>query len=184
MSRRLVTVVLAALALAATAAIAVAAVGGGIDRNKPTAYQRELRKQVEDPLGGPRAGRDPAIQRQVSLREAARQHVGQGARGGKPAAEVGGGHERTHPSEVLPDDAGVLASGCALGYGKGGDQCLPARSPGNKPMTCAYALELFPAGLRVTGADQLGLDTNGDGRACGHGDQGLPPEAHAHHEHP
>jgi hypothetical protein len=184
MRRAIVIAVVAVVALA-TVGVALAATGA-INRNEPTPHQVELRAQVQDRLGQPRAGRDPAVQRQVSLREAARQKAGIAARGGKPAAKLHGGHERVDPAEVLPDTkrTGVLASGCAAGYGQPGDQCLPARAPNDKPVTCAYVVQLFPAGLRVTGRDRLGLDTSGDGLACGHGDAGVPPGAHAHHEHP
>jgi hypothetical protein len=154
---------LTALALAATlAALMVAglAVTGAAD----------------DPAGGTPSRSDPATQRQRSLAEAARQHLGPGTLGVKPARDVKPRRLRRLPSDVLPDpkSTGRLSSGCVLGYGVPGDQCLPARALGGKPITCAYAVELFPDGVRVTGRDILNLDSDKDGRACGPGDRGVP----------
>jgi hypothetical protein len=83
--------------------------------------------------------------------------------------------------------------GCVLGYGRG-DACLPTVPPGvqahaghggtladlSDRWTCARVRHLFAEGIAVNsqsdglgpdGRDPLGLDTNGDGQACGPGDQ-------------
>jgi hypothetical protein len=148
-------------------------------REGPTPYQRQLQAQVEDGAGAPKAGRDPAAQPQTSLAQAAgRPHA-------KPA--TGKGTRVTSPRQAGPQvgdpgKSGVLSNGCAVGYGDA-DQCLPARAPGNAPMTCAYALTLFPEGVPVRAKDRLRLDTNGDGWACRDGDAGVPAGAHGAHDH-
>ena len=166
------------LALAsAVALLAILTLGGAqAARNVgPSPYQLLLRARVDDANGAPRLGRDPAAQAQQSLAEAARKPNGIGTWGGEPARNVKPGKLRRDPSAVLPatKQSGVLASGCVLGYGAPGAQCVPAQAPGGKPMTCAYLQKLFPGGIRVTGRDPLRLDTNGDGSACGRGDSGV-----------
>lgn len=167
---------LAGLALA-TVVLLVTVLDGAApaaDRAGPTAYQRELQAQVQDAAGAPRTGRDPANQPQTSLAEAAsRPHVtpgkGSGTRVTTPRA----------PGTVLgdPGRTGVLSGGCATGYGEPG-QCVPARAPGGKAMTCTRLLETFPDGIAVTGRDPLRLDTDGDRRACDPGDRGVPVHHH------
>src|SRR5690554_5918693 len=97
-----------------------------------SSYQHQLRSQVDTASGAPRSGRDPASQKQTSLSEVATKPVGSGQRVEKPAANVSGGKKRVNPAKVLPDTkkTGVLASGCLLGYGTPGEQCLPARTNG------------------------------------------------------
>lgn len=148
-------------------------------REGPTPYQRQLQTQVQDGAGAPRAGRDPARQPQTSLAQAAgRPHAtpatGRGTRVTTP--------RRAGPLLGDPGKSGVLSNGCALGYGDA-DQCLPARAPGNVPMTCAHALTLFPEGVPVRAKDRLRLDTNRDGWACRDGDAGVPAGAHDTHDH-
>lgn len=87
---------------------------------------------------------------------------------------------RVDPTEVLP--AHGLTNGCVAGYG-GGTACLPQTPPSHAGhgsgadmsiyWTCAEARTLLPAGIAVdaTGGDRLGLDSNGDGIACGPGDR-------------
>ena len=70
-------------------------------------------------------------------------------------------------------------NGCLNGYGEPG-QCLPRLSPAqarmpdmHHPWTCAEVRVLFPDGIAVTKPkEKLGLDTDGDGVACGPGDAG------------
>lgn len=177
--RRALALPLAAAGLAlATVLMLVTVLDGpapAAGRAGPTAYQRQLQGQVQDGAGAPRAGRDPANQPQTSLAEAAsRPHVmpgkGRGTRVTTPRA----------PRTVLADPrrTGVLSNGCATGYGDAG-QCVPARAPGGKAMTCAVLVATFPDGIAVTGRDRLGLDTNRDKVACGPGDKGV--QAHHHH---
>src|SRR3712207_3118094 len=143
-------------------------------RQEPTEYQKSLQAQVQDATGAPKAGRDPAAQPQTSLAEAA------GRPNAKPAAQGKGTPVTTprKPEQVLkdPKTTGVLSNGCANGYGEA-DQCLPARAPGNKDVTCAYVLKIFPQGVAVAGKDRLKLDSNGDGWACRDGDAGVPAGA-------
>ena len=149
--------------------VAVAAIGG----DQPTRYQRQLQAQVENSKGAPKAGLDPAKERQTSLSAAARKpNDGAGQRGRKPAQAVKLRKLRRSPDAVLNDAPGEVLGGCLAGYGTPGEQCLPARAPRDKPMTCAYASRLFPDGIKVTGRDRLRLDTDRDGIACGPGDRG------------
>lgn len=153
-----------------------ASAGGGDPRLTP--YQRILRAEVANPDGSPRKGRDPAVQRQTSLAAAAsRPNAGPGGRVRTPAAGLPG---RTVRRPAPSPAAGTVVAGCATGYGTPGDQCLPLRAPGNRPMTCTYVVRLFPAGIAVTGKDTLGLDGNRDKVACGPGDRDVPQAAHEH----
>lgn len=143
-----------------------------------TPYERQLQTQVQDAGGAPRAGVDPARQKQSSLAAAAAQPVGTGRRAGVPARGVRQGTIVRLPAEKVlgdPRRTGVISGGCVLGYGTAGAQCLPARGPGNTALTCAYVVTLFPVGIQVTGVDRLRLDSNRDGVACGPRDAGGPP---------
>jgi hypothetical protein len=83
------------------------------------------------------------------------------------------------PSQVLPHG---LANGCVPGYGQGGG-CLPSTPPSHAGhgtgedmsiyWTCAEVRTVLPNGIPLdnAGTDPLGLDSNGDGTACGAGDQ-------------
>jgi hypothetical protein len=171
---------LVAIAIVAFMALFV----GGADaawRLGRSAYYCILRSEVQDSRGAPRTGRDPALQRQTRLAAAARAPKGSGTWGGAPARSVIGGAPRRRAGRVLADPkaTGALASGCAVGYGAAGAQCVPARRPGDRPVTCAYLVTQFPDGVTVTGRDRLRLDTNRDGLACGRGDRGVPA-AHQH----
>ena len=159
-----------------------------------------LRAVVEDPAGSPRAGHDPAAQTQAGLAAAAaRPGASRPAAAGPGPAASGPGSGPTPvrvrsprlPEQVLPNvrTSGVTSGGCAVGYGRPGAQCVPARAPGNQPLTCAYLVTLFPDGVSVVGRDQLSLDPNRDGVACGPGDPrtpgppgppGTPAPTHAH----
>jgi hypothetical protein len=81
---------------------------------------------------------------------------------------------------IKPGDSAIVGKsgqygGCTPGYGRG-RECLPPASadgrPAGAPWTCAEVASLLPKGIRlnVRGVDPLGLDTNGDGIACGTGD--------------
>jgi len=165
-----------AVALAALVAVGTGAAPAGARDSNP--YQQQLQGQVEDANGAPKAGRDPANQRQVPLAVAAgRPHVV--AKG--PQTPVTG---RRAAGTTVKDPATtkVLVSGCAVGYGDAG-QCLPARAPGGARLTCRYVVTMFPHGVRVTGQgkDRLGLDSDRDGTACGPGDAGVPAAADMAH---
>ncbi|MEV4900700.1 hypothetical protein AB0K08_05085 [Citricoccus sp. NPDC055426] len=85
-----------------------------------------------------------------------------------------------------PDDVSdtAMAGGCVPGYGSGG-VCLPPVPPrlaeehaGHAGMSgmemaafynCNDVRDLIPRGIETVG-DPLGLDSNGDGIACGKGD--------------
>lgn len=166
----------AVLAVAATVGVSLAgSAAGGTDKPGISGYQRVLRGQVQAADGSPRAGRDPATQQQTSLAAAASKPQGPGLRTGKPARELKGTKVRRAASSVLPNPKqdGMSSGGCAVGYGDPGAQCLPARAPGDRTVTCGFVTTLFPEGIRVTGRDRLRLDTNRDATACGHGDDGV-----------
>ena len=143
-----------------------------------TGYQRQLQGQVQGADGAPKAGRDPARQRQVTLAEAAGRPNPAPAKAGPRGTPVtsGRGAEATLKD---PRKTRVLSSGCAVGYGAAG-QCVPARAPGNRPTTCAYVVTLFDGGVAVPRGDWLRLDTNGDGWGCADGDAGVPVAGHVH----
>jgi hypothetical protein len=168
-SRRPILVALATLAI-------MGLVTGGADaawRLSKSAYYCVLRAKVQDSRGAPRAGKDPARQRQVRLTAVASRPHGIGTWGAKPARAVKGSSTRRKARSVIanPKATGALASGCAVGYGAAGAQCVPKRAPGNRRVTCAYVVEQFPHGVSVTGRDRLHLDSNRDRIACGYGDR-------------
>jgi hypothetical protein len=81
---------------------------------------------------------------------------------------------------IKPGDSAIVGKsgqygGCTPGYGRG-RECLPPASadgrPAGAPWTCVEVAALLPKGIRlnVKGVDPLGLDSNGDGIACGTGD--------------
>lgn len=138
----------------------------------PDAGARALQLKVVTPAGMPRAGRDPGRNRQTSLREAARQPMGNGTRVNRPARTSTKDHQHdVTPGQVFtaPKSSHRLSSGCLTDYGVPGAQCLPAKAAGVK-VTCIDVLKVFPHGVAVVGKDRLALDRNGDGVACGHGD--------------
>jgi hypothetical protein len=168
-SRRSLLVALATVVL-------MAVVTGGADaawRLSKSAYYCVLRAKVQNSRGAPRAGKDPARQRQMRLLVVASQPHGTGTWGTKPARAVKRGSTRRKASSVLanPEKTGALASGCAVGYGTAGAQCVPRRAPGNRRLTCAYLVKQFPHGVSVVGHDRLHLDSNRDRIACGYGDR-------------
>jgi len=183
MPRTVLVGVAAGVTVLAGSLLAAGSGSAATARQGLTHYQEILRSQVQQPDGTPRDGRDPAQQKQTGLLAAAGRPQGPGLRGNRPAAGVQPRVEHRQPSAVLddPKQTGVLSNGCAADYGRGGQQCLPARAPGDKPLTCAYVVTLFPDGVIVAGRDRFGLDTNGDGLACGAGDRGAP--AGHLHEH-
>lgn len=177
-NRRRAAVGVVATGVAATALLVPGIATAGPGESVLTPYQRILQGKVENPDGSPRAGRDPAVQRQTSLTAvASRPNPGAGSRVEKPAAGLRGSTVRRPAPAPTP---GTIAGGCASGYGVPGDQCVPLRAPGNRAMTCTYVVGLFPAGVRVTGRDTLRLDTNRDQVACGRGDAGVPGGGHRH----
>jgi hypothetical protein len=115
-------ILLAALTFLA-ASVAVMA-----DRSRPlTAYQLQLRGQVDTTDGAPRTGRNPATQPQTSLAAAASQPAGNGLRVDTPAANITGDHNHhVQPSAVLPNPhtTGKLFNGCLIGYPAAGEQCV------------------------------------------------------------
>lgn len=161
-------------AIAALVVIA-AGLGGGADAARHaslSAYQAVLRSEVDDAKGGPRNGHDPSSLRQTSLAAAASSRNGIGTWRVKPARGVKGGSATRKPSQVLPHRRaeGVTSGGCLIAYGSPGRQCVPARAPGNRPLTCDYLIRLFDRGVKSSAGDPAGLDRNGDGIACGPGD--------------
>ena len=163
--------VLVALAVAASTAIAVAASASEIVGSE-TPYQASLRATVDKANGAPRV--NPANVRQTSLAEAAAGKHGPGTRTNKLArdAEFRKIQRPAPPPKVK--ETGIVSGGCLVDYGTPGVQCLPAHSRGGGPLTCAYVRSIFPDGVPVTGRDRFHLDSNGDGTACGPGDNGVP----------
>ena len=164
------------IALALVAVLAAGATTLGRHRD-PTPYQNILRGQVDAPDGSPRAGRDPANLKQLSLADAARAPgSAAGGRTDRPGRSASEHRMHVDTKDVLgdPKSTGTLSSGCALDYGDPGAQCLPAKAPDNQPLTCAYVVRIFPQGVPVTGRDVFRLDSNRDKTACGPGDAGVP----------
>jgi hypothetical protein len=164
------------LLVALATVVLMAVVTGGADaawRLSKSAYHCVLRARVQDSRGAPRAGKDPARQRQTRLAAAASKPHGIGTWVAKPARAVGGSSTRRKARSVAanPKATGALASGCAVGYGVAGAQCVPRRAPGNRRLTCAYLVKEFPHGVSVIGRDRLHLDSNRDRIACGYGDR-------------
>lgn len=133
----------------------------------PAAYRKELQAQVDTPNGAPVSGRDPAAQLQTSLAKAASMEDDIGKRVVKPAAKVVGVVRHTPASAVLPDTktTHMLASGCLLGYGVPGAQCVPAKAPKNQPLNCNFIRTIFPKGVKIMGSDYLSLGQGTD-TAC------------------
>jgi hypothetical protein len=115
-----------------------------------------------------------------TLAEAASRPHGIGARDVKPKGTTRAPSAAPEMKQ-LRDKRGnpVSLQGCLLDYGRG-DACLPAVPPSaadmgmdevSMPWNCAEVRKLIPRGIRVTGKDVLGLDTNHDKVACGHGDR-------------
>ena len=135
-----------------------------------TPFQATLRASVENRSGEPRI--NPASVQQTSLADAAAGRHGAGARTDKLARGVTLGRVERAPNLPRPDQTGTTSGGCLIDYGVPGAECLPARARGGGAVTCAYVVSVFPKGVAVTGRDRLGLDSNGDGVACGSGDRG------------
>jgi hypothetical protein len=99
------------------------------------------------------------------------------------------------PADAADVSDTALAGGCVVGYGGDESACLPPVPPrlaarhrdhggmDPKEMTLLYTCEdvrdLIPAGIGVNtvadgvgqdGVDPIGLDSDGDGTACGEGD--------------
>lgn len=150
------------------------------------ASRRQLRSEVDTVSGAPRSGRDPSSQPQNDLASAASKPSGTGRQletkpaTGSPStapnattpASTNVQHGQHAASETLhdPKQTGTSSGGCLLAYGKSGEQCLPARAPGNLPLTCDYIRKQFPLGIQVNGTDTLSLDMNQDKVACNAGD--------------
>jgi hypothetical protein len=101
-------------------------------------HEQRSRPKVRMPRDAPKPGRDPAAQHQTGLAAAARAPRGNGTRGVRPARAVKGRRLRRPARLGDPRRTGVLSSGCVLGYGATGSQCVPAHRPGGAPMTCEY----------------------------------------------
>jgi len=85
---------------------------------------------------------------------------------------------KMHKPAAVPDSltGNGQGNGCQKNYGAPG-QCLPLFSQAQldmpqmkHPWTCQDVRELFPTGIKVTGKDTLGLDTNKNRSACDPGD--------------
>jgi len=146
-------------------------IAGAISQPTPSSSvaKQQLQGQVETSTGAPRSGRNPAVQAQTSLKAAvATSHGGIGQRVDRPAANLVGSPRSVQPSDVLPDSkkTGISVSGCLIGYGTPGVQCVPGKAPNNQPITCNYIRTMFPKGVAITGSDTLRLST-GNSTACG-----------------
>jgi hypothetical protein len=127
-----------AAALVPLFAIAMVAQGAA---NKPlTAYQQQLRSQVQTTTGAPITGRDPAKQMQISLQTAGSMPEGIGTRVDKDAAAVVGDHNHhVNPALVLPNPktSGIYSNGCKVGFAKPGQTCVTAFMPDTSVIDCA-----------------------------------------------
>jgi hypothetical protein len=130
----------------------------------PAAYRKQLEAEVETSTGAPINGRNPANQLQTSLAKAASMEDDIGMRVAKPAASVIGTVRHTDPATVLPNTkvTHVLASGCLLGYGVPGAQCVPAKAPNNQLLNCNFIRTIFPNGVKILGTDYLSLGQGTD----------------------
>jgi hypothetical protein len=129
--------VLVAAACLPSLGLAVVAQGAA---NKPlTAFQQQLRGQVQDVNGAPVTGRDPAKQMQISLKSAASMPEGIGTRVDKDAAKVVGDHNHhVLPTQVLPaKTANIYFNGCLKGFLKPGQTCVTAHMPDTSVVDCA-----------------------------------------------
>ena len=135
---------------------------------RETPFQASLRATVENANGEPRI--NPASVTQTSLAKAAAGKHGPGTRTDKLAR--GATLRKSQRPAELPSvkETGVISGGCLVDYGAPGAQCIPARGRGGRVLTCADVVSIFPDGVRVTGRDRFGLDSNGDKTACGPGD--------------
>jgi hypothetical protein len=170
-------------------AAAPAAASAAVD-DSSTGEAAALLADVQDASGAPLPGRDPSMEVQTSLDDAASRST----LTSKPSKDAPGkgAHEMTAQEmanmdmgttaerkaagakaakKVLgdPKTTGVLSNGCATGYGQV-TQCVPAHAPGGGVTTCAYVVTEFPRGIAVTGKDTLSLDADHDGVACDAGD--------------
>ena len=169
MKARLVLIPVLALALAGAAA--TTAQGAGPGRDKPD--------------GAPAAGPDPANQPApgsltiVGQKSKPSDVQDPGVNSGrtKPAKDLRGEKKVVGPKKILEES--TARGGCTEGYGAG-SLCLPVVPPSATKhaghgmqvrWTCSEARLTLPQGIAVTGSDQLKLDSNRDGVACGAGDR-------------
>jgi len=186
------------LAGLAAAGFAVALAGGllVVDRQEANAGHGSALAAVTNADGSPKKGYDPARQPQRPLKAAAgrapalppqaRVDGSVGANkdskgvnaGTKKQVRAGKPAPKAKPSDVLT--ATTANGGCRPEYG-GRGQCLPFVPPSHAAhpdhgmddaWTCTELRSLMPKGIpvREPGIDPLGLDTDGDGTACGRGD--------------
>jgi hypothetical protein len=121
-----------AVAFAAVAFLAMGATVLAVRPQPLTAYQLQLRSQVDAADGSPKTGRDPISQPQTSLAWAASQPVGNGLRTDSPAAAVTGAQSHpVNPAGVLPNPkaTGKQINGCLIGYPDPGEKCFTTTSP-------------------------------------------------------
>jgi hypothetical protein len=166
--RRGALVTLVAAALTVTVAASASELIHG-----QTAFQATLRATVENANSEPLI--NPASVSQTSLAKAAAEKNGPGTRREKLARGVTFSKVQRPPDLPNVNETGMISGGCLIDYGNPGAQCVPARGRGGGALTCADVVSIFPDGVRVTGRDRFGLDSNGDKTACGRGDRGVPP---------
>jgi len=164
----------AAIILVISIVMVAPSTGTGPSTANIQANREYLRSQVDTETGAPREGRDPTTQQQTSLASAASNPTGARQRVDKPAAGVQGDHSHHNSSSDVygdPNQTGIGSNGCYIDYGIPGEQCVPAHAATNGTLTCdGVHSHGFPNGIKVSGTDRFGLDTNHDGTACGNGD--------------
>lgn len=140
-------------------------------------YQKSLKAQVDNENGSPTDGRNPANQSQTSLETAASTPSGTGTRTDAPASGVTGSTgAKVNPEDVYGTNdkqkaTGINSAGCFYDYGVPGQECMPAHmAKADGSLDCNGVKMHFPKGVKVSGTDRFKLDTNGDGVACGFGD--------------
>lgn len=146
-------------------------VGGEHARHSDEEHARYMAEHAgnnEDAASG--SGQNAANRQQTSLASAASTPNSGSQTGDRPASGVSGGNKRVNSEDVIDSNDNTSSGGCAAGYGKTGEQCVPARAPGGGPVTCEDVRRQFKDGVAVTGEDWLNLDRNNDGTACGKGD--------------
>lgn len=153
---------------------------GGVATAASSAQDKHRERRDGSPVMGEDPANQPAPQSlaRVSKRDKPSEVDDDGINTGrtKPARQLRGDKRQVKPTDVLLESS--ARGGCAKGYGTGA-VCLPAVPPSAAKhaghgmtitWTCDEARNVLPSGIKINGKDRLGLDSNGDGTACGPGD--------------
>lgn len=185
--------------VAAADAAASKAAGPALKGKDLQKAQKELRKGAKlIPATVKSEGKAPGRSAEKALLKEAKASKGlAAAKAAKPEKQAPGQalkqRRDVKPQEVLTDAAKGGLGGCLPAYGENG-QCLPLIPPSmakhaqemresgqdpasmEHPWSCAEVRRTFADGIRVrqAGVDPQGLDSDGDGLACGPKDVNVP----------